>query len=238
MNAEYKRIQNTYYFNLTSNAVAAGGVTATQSFRLPALPSLPNGESKTGIFRLLSATIGNQTDTNNIAGNGGFYVGFTGLSLRPQVFGGGVRGLDGGDFVAMNRFWIPNSTSDSVSVKDAQTITIPTWNYPQVVSVEGGARGVGTSTAPVHAIPQIVSTMTAQTVANGFAYKNINSQSGGPLSKPYEVLCGNPSGNAGGISLFDEHGVILAAVVGNINQLSSNICFSIELIDPDDDQNF
>ena len=243
MPSDYKRIQNTYYFNLTSTTIALGGLTQEINFQMPALPTFPNGESKTGIFRLLSATVGNQTDTNNIAKNSGCYIDFSGLSLRPQCFGGDL----GISFQAVNRFWIPNQHSDIITTEGARTITtptynLPTWNMPEVVTVEAGARGNGTATAPVHAIPviaipEVVAIMTAKTVANGFAGLGFNTQTGGELSNPYELICGNPSGNTGGIRLFDEHGVALAASIGDIDQLMMNTTFSIELIDPDDDQN-
>ena len=221
MSSEYKRIQNTYYFNLTSATIGNGGLTQSIDFQLPALPTFPNGESKTGIFRLLSATIGNQHPLNNIVDNSGFYIDFTGLSLRPQCFGGDA----GIEFKAVNRFWIPNKFTDTVITHGARTITTDAYNIP-------------TYDVPAIPIPAVVSTFTAETVANGFAGLEFNTQTGGELSNPYEIICGNPSGNTGGIRLFDEHGVALAATVGNINQLIMNTTFSIELIDPDDDQNF
>ena len=240
MPSDYKRIQNTYYFNLTSATVAAGGLTQEINFLMPTLPTFPNGESKTGIFRLLSATIGNQTDTNNIAENSGFFIDFSGLSLRPQCFGGD----QGISFQAVNRFWIPNQHSDIITTEGARTITIPTYEIPIVVSTKTGMRpsddavvADGAITQPAYDIPQVVATMTAKTVANGFAGLGFNTQTGGELSNPYEVICGNPSGNTGGIRLFNEHGAVLAASLGDINQLIMNTTFSIELIDPDDDQN-
>ena len=243
MSSEYKRIQNTYYFNLTSATIGNGGLTQSIDFQLPALPTFPNGESKTGIFRLLSATIGNQHPLNNIVDNSGFYIDFTGLSLRPQCFGGDA----GIEFKAVNRFWIPNKFTDTVITHGARTITtdaynIPTYEIPAVITDDGGGAGVDSTrrayNVPQIPIPAVVSTFTAETVANGFAGLEFNTQTGGELSNPYEIICGNPSGNTGGIRLFDEHGVALAATVGNINQLIMNTTFSIELIDPDDDQNF
>jgi len=243
MPSDYKRIQNTYYFNLTSATIGDGGLTQEINYQMPALPTFPNGESKTGIFRLLSATIGNQTDTNNIAENSGFYIDFSGLSLRPQCFGGD----QGISFQAVNRFWIPNQHSDIITTEGARTITQPAFNMPlyempEVVSVEAGARGAGTSTraafnVPLITVPQVVSVMTAKSVANGFAGLGFNTQTGGELSNPYELICGNPSGNTGGIRLFNEHGAVLAASLGDLNQLIINTTFTIELIDPDDDQN-
>ena len=243
MPSDYKRIQNTYYFNLTSATIAAGGLTQEINFQLPALPTFPNGESKTGIFRLLSATIGNQHPLNNIVDNSGFYIDFSGLSLRPQCFGGD----QGIAFQAVNRFWIPNKFTDTVITHGARTITtdaynIPTYEIPAVITDDGGGDGVDSTrrayNVPQIPIPAVVSTFTAETVANGFAGLEFNTQTGGELSNPYEIICGNPSGNTGGIRLFDEHGVALAATVGNINQLIMNTTFTIELIDPDDDQNF
>ena len=229
---------------------------------MPALPTFPNGESKTGIFRLLSATVGNQTDTNNIAKNSGFYIDFSGLSLRPQCFGGD----QGISFQAVNRFWIPNQHSDIITTEGARTISQPAFNMPAVtqptynipahtmpavITEDGGGDGVDSTraafdvpvvpipaiTIPAYQVPAFVSTMTAKTVANGFAGLGFNTQTGGELSNPYEVICGNPSGNTGGIRLFDEHGAALEASIGNISQLMMNTTFSIELIDPDDDQN-
>tara|TARA_R110000787_G_scaffold34246_2_gene88907 strand:+ start:4576 stop:5277 length:702 start_codon:yes stop_codon:yes gene_type:complete len=233
MSSEYKRIQNTYYFNLTSAPIAAGGLTQEINFQIPSLPSFPNGESKTGIFRLLSATVGNQHPLNNIANNSGFYLDFSGLSLRPQCFGGD----QGISFQAVNRFWIPNKFTDTVTTHGARTITSDAYQIPAVITDDGGGAGVN-STQRAYNVPAVVSTFTAETVANGFAGLEFNTQTGCELSNPYEVICGNPSGNTGGIRLFDEHGAVLAATVGNINQLIMNTTFSIELIDPDDDQNF
>lgn len=70
------------------------------------------------------------------------------------------------------------------------------------------------------------------------AFANIASVSGSELANPYEVICGNPSGNQFSLKIMDEDGEDIAANAGNLDAMTMSFVFSIELIDPDDDQNF
>lgn len=210
-------IQNTYYFNITeaNNLQGDNGVVPEMNFAIPSLPTFPRGESKTAIFRLLSATIGNQTNTDNIANNSGIFVEVSGLSLRPQMF-------SGTDLKSTNRFWIPNQHSDKLTLCSDRRV--PTYDIAGLAANGDGVAG-GNQRVPQHDITPL---------GNDITY---NTQTGGELFNPYELICGNPSGNTGNIKLFDEHGVVLAPTLGALANLCMNISFSIELIPPDQDQN-
>lgn len=70
------------------------------------------------------------------------------------------------------------------------------------------------------------------------AFDSISNVSGGELSTPYEVICGNPSAQQFSLTIRDEDGDLIAANAGNLNNMTMTFTFEIELIDPDDDQNF
>ena len=192
MGKGYKCVQNTYHFNFSHMNDIRGddGVRTEFQFQIPALPTLPNGESKTGVFSLLSCSIGQQSNAVNISGNDGIYIGIEGLGLRPQFFGGGYNIADP-RLVATNRFWIPNSRGDVITTNGA-------W----VVQTLGICVGTGSE-----------------------------------LNTPYQLICSNPSGNQLRVKVFGEDGAPIAATNGDLANLIFNLVFSIELIDPAEDQN-
>ena len=68
-------------------------------------------------------------------------------------------------------------------------------------------------------------------------YINLAVGTGGELNTPYQLICSNPSAQQLRVRLFGETGVAIVATVGNLNALTFNLCFSIELIPPEIDQN-
>tara|TARA_R110000822_G_scaffold15855_3_gene54340 strand:+ start:841 stop:1422 length:582 start_codon:yes stop_codon:yes gene_type:complete len=192
MGKGYKCVQNTYHFNFNTHNDVRGsdGVRTEFMFQMPTLPTLPYGESKTAIFTLQSASIGQQDNANNIAGNDGLYVGIEGLGLRPQYFGGGYNAVDT-QLLSTNRFWIPNTRGDVINTNDAFVV--------QTLSL-----AIGT---------------------------------GSELNTPYQLICSNPSAQQFRVKLFNEAGAVIVATAGNLNALTFNLCFSIELIPPEIDQN-
>ena len=182
--SDYKRILNTHNFTYTGSSDVRGdaGVRTNFNFQIPAIPALPNGESKTAILTIKSFFIGEQTQADNVVISD-FFLQIGGLSIRPTLH----TAISGG-LLAINRISIPNST-------------------PHTLNPAG-------------------------------AFASISTLSGSELNTPIEVICGNPSGNQFTLNIVDEDGDPIVANAGNLANLLMSFSFSIELIDPDDDQNF
>ena len=150
-----------------------------------------------------------------------------GLSVRPQSIASiGVNS----QLLASNMFFIPNNSDDQ---DFAGGPIVHTVIAHQIAKVSSTGLADGALNVPQHTI-----TDTAGTTANGQRGRIFGNSVGSELSCPYEVICGNPSGNTARISLYDRDGLVLNAGTGNINQFSFSLTLAIELIDPDEDQNF
>lgn len=229
MNRDYKRVLNTYYINLTERNDIRGddGCRAEFMFQLPVLPQLPNTESKTAILRILSCHILNVSDADNAEIAGGFYIKIDGISVRPQSIGSlGVNS----QLLASNMFFIPNNSDDQDFAGGPIVHTVVAH---QIAKISSTGLADGALNVPQHTI-----TDTAGTTANGQRSRIFGNSVGSQLSCPYEVICGNPSGNTARISLYDVDGDVLVAQTGNINEFKFILQLAVELIDPDEDQNF
>ena len=82
----FKKIMNTHHFTFTNANDTRGdaGVRTAFTFNIPALPPLPNGESKTGILTIKSFYIGQQDQADNISISS-FLIQIGGLSIRPNL---------------------------------------------------------------------------------------------------------------------------------------------------------
>jgi len=144
MGKGYKCIQNTYNFHFSSSDDVRGdaGVRQTFIFNIPQLPTLDRNESKTGIFRLKSALVGQQDNVDNIANNDCIFIQIDGLSIRPQNINNAI---------VSNRFMIPNKSADYVSV-------VPNHNINGLAAGGAGLQG-GNQQEVAHQIP-VFSTRT------------------------------------------------------------------------------
>lgn len=84
----------------------------------------------------------------------------------------------------------------------------------------------------------IIPNQTPHYVTPGGPFDSISNVSGGELANPYEVVCGNPSAQQFTLTIRDEDGDLIAANAGALANMTMAFTFEIELIDPDDDQNF
>jgi hypothetical protein len=106
---EYERLQNTYYYSLTSSTGTPRDEIGDFSFTIPPFPQKKHNESQRAIFKLRGCVIADQIVAQQVGQTAYFSLEVSGLNgLNNNYNSTNAGGIVGSMMITSNRFFIPN----------------------------------------------------------------------------------------------------------------------------------